>query len=148
MTQDVKFYMQKEGEDKISLEDYFPGLLYSKCDGLLDIGKRLNVYKESYHDSDELRVWQGDPPTREATKITFTFCFVGENKLATYHDFYEYVANGKIYYYDTQRMKEALLVLDAAIKPSDEMWYGSIPYIKASFEFQNLWGACKDKTIE
>lgn len=145
MTRDVKFYMQKEGEGAIDLEAYFPGLRYQKCVGLNDKGKRMNIYTEEYSDSDMLRVWQGEEVTRKATTITFTFFFLGDTRHEAFNNFYNYIKNGKITYWDTARNKEALLVLADEVKISEENWKGSTQYFSVSFKFQNLWGECKDK---
>ena len=146
MTQKYKFYIRKDGDNvEKDLEVDFEGLRYVKCEGLLDKGKRKNIYTESYSDSDELRVWQGDEVTREATDITFTFVFMGDNRQAVYEDFYNYVKNGKLTYYDTARNKEALMVLIEAYKPKEDNWKGSTPYIQADFKFKNLRGECKNK---
>lgn len=150
-----KFYMQKVDANGTliantlkDLEKDFNGLKYSQCEGLLNKGKRKNVYTEEYADSDTLRVWQDSDVTREATTITFTFCFVGTTRKSVYQSFYEYVKNGIISYYDTARLKEARLILVDALEPSDDIFVGSTPYIKANFKFQNLWGECKDKVLE
>lgn len=141
----VKFYMQKDGEDTIKdLEVDFVGLKYSKCTGLLAKGKIKNKYTETYAESDELRMNEGDDVAREATNITFTFFFVGDKRIEIYDAFYNYVKNGKIKYHDTQRKKQAFLSLMGAVEPSEDIWVGSTPYIKADFKFQNLWGECKD----
>lgn len=141
----VKFYMQKDGEDTIKdLEVDFVGLKYSKCTGLLSKGKIKNKYTETYAESDELRINESDVITREATNITFTFFFVGVERIKTYDAFYNYVKSGKIKYHDTQRKKQALLSLMEAVEPSEDIWVGSTPYIKADFKFNNLWGECKD----
>ena len=128
----------------VDLEATFDGLKYCKCEGLNNEGKRKNVYVEKYGDSDRLRVWQGDTVVREATVITFTFWFVGDNRQKVYEDFYKYVSNGKISYWDDARKKQALLVLIEALEPSEDQFVGSTPYIKADFKFQNLWGECID----
>lgn len=149
MTGDVQYLFWKEGEETegVDIETRFEGLLYSKCEGLLTKGKRKDIYEEKYADDDKLRVWQGEKVTREATTITFTFFFVGENRLHTYQNFYDYVKNGKLYYYDTKRLKKAYMVLKEALDPQEDVYKGSTPYIKADFKFQNLWGECKDVTL-
>lgn len=152
--EDVKFYMQKVDADGVligdtfkDLEVDFDGMRYSRCVGLMNKGRRKNIHTETYADSDTLRVWQGEEVTREATIITFTFGFAGLNRHSIYEDFYNYVKNGIIAYYDTARMKEARLVLIDALEPSDDLFIGSTPYIKADFKFQNIWGECKDKIL-
>lgn len=151
---DVKFYMQKVDANGALISDTlkdlerdFEGLKYSRCEGLMNKGKRKNIYTEQFSDSDTLRVWQGDNVTRDATTITFTFVFAGNDRKSVYESFYEYVKNGIISYYDTARMKEARLVLIDALEPSDDIYKGSTPYIKAEFKFQNLWGECRNKTL-
>lgn len=143
MNQEYKFYMSKEGESVRDLEKDFEGMRYVKCTGLLDKGKRKNIYTESYSDSDTLRVWQGEEVTREATEVVFTFVFIGDSRQSVYKDFYNYVKNGKITYYDTARNAESLLVLIDAIKIKDDTWKGSTKYIEVDFKFKNLWGECK-----
>lgn len=149
MTNIVKHYMWKEGETSFTpggqdIESRFEGLKYSQCDGLLDKGKRKNIHTESYADSDKLRVWQDDVVTREATDITFTFFFTGDNRLAVYNDFCEYISNGKIYYWDNIRKKRPCMVLVEAIKPKDDVYKGSVPYIAGDFKFKNIYGECED----
>lgn len=147
MAEIIKHYMQKDGESAKDLEIDFEGLKYSKCTGLLDKGKRKNVHIENYADSDTLRVWQGDTVTREATNITFTFFFVGDNRQGTFDMFYNYIKNGRITYWDTKRKKKALLILVDKTEPKEDVYKGSIPYISIDFKFQNLWGECKDVTL-
>lgn len=145
MSKEIKFYMQKEGEDAIDLEAYFVGMRYQKCVGLNDKGARKNIYTEEYSDSDKLRVWQGEDVTRKATNITFTFYFLGDNRHKAYEGFYNYVKNGQIKYWDTARNKEALLVYSSETKVSNEDWKTSPKYFAVAFKFQNLYGECKDR---
>lgn len=147
-----KFYMQKQPIDGVEqklydLEEDFVGLKYSKCVGLDLLGKPKNKYTETYSDANEVRYWEGYPLTREATNITFTFFFIGDKRKETFDKFCSYVSNGKITYYDTARKKEVLLVMMDEVKPSEDMYKGSKPYIQADFKFLNLWGAAKDKEI-
>jgi hypothetical protein len=141
-------YIQKEGEEKVNLETSkeLGRIIYLKCEGLDTKGKRTNVYIEKSADSDVLRVWfDKEKVTREATKITLTLAFIGdrEERESTFDALYEYIKNGKFYYWDTARHKKAYLILAEEYKPSEEMWYGSQPYITASIPLQNLWGECK-----
>lgn len=153
MSNTVKHYMWKDGETQNSptgtddLETRFNGLKYSKCDGLNSKGKRKDVHIEKYADSPELRVWLGSTPIREATDITFTFFFIGDSRQSVYDSFAEYVGNGKIHYWDTVRKKEALMVLVDPVKPKEDVYKGSMPYLLAEFKFQNLWGECPTKDI-
>lgn len=144
------FYMKNPKSDVytnqvIDIEAAFSGLKYCRCEGLLKKGKQKNVYTENYADADGLRVWQGESVVREATTITFTFWFVGDMRHATYEEFCKYVSKGKISYWDDARKKEALIVLIDALEPSEDQFIGSVPYIKADFKFQNIWGECKDR---
>lgn len=150
MVDTIKHYMWKEGDTEFSptgvkdLEARFPGLKYSSCAGLNDKGKRTNIHTESYADSDELRVWQGDTVIREATNITLELYFIGENRQKAYDDFYEYISNGKVYYWDNVRKKQAYMVLNDALKVKEDVYKGSTPYMRVDFKFQNIWGACKN----
>ena len=147
MADNIKFYMQKDGEGAISIEDHFQGVKYSKCTGLYDKGARTNMFIEQYADSDEIRVWQDENVAREATDITITIYFVGDSRHLSYEAFYEYIKNGKIRFWDTERMKEAYLVFDGKLSVKEDVYKGSIPYKLADFKFKNIWGECKDKTI-
>lgn len=149
MAENIKVYMQKDDEDVVyDLEDTFLGLKYAKCTGLLTYGKVKNVYTESFADSPELRVWQGENVVREATTITLTLYFIGENRQESYHEFYNYVCFGKHYYWDTARKLKAYLVLIDAVTVKEDTYKGSTPYIAVDFKFQNLWGFCHEVEIE
>lgn len=151
---EFKFYIQREGEDAISIEDGFSriapdgkphcGILYSKCTGLFDKGKRLDVHTETYADSKEMRVWLGDEIVREPTKITLSLYFVGYFRKDVFNTFMNVVENSKLYYWDTARRKKAYMVLIEAIPVKEEVYKGSTPYMLFEFKFQNLWGECKD----
>lgn len=113
---------------------------YVKFEGLLDKGKRKNIYAESYADSDRLRIHQGAGVAREATTIELTLAFTGATRQASYKAFYDYVKSGIIQYSDTARGKYAFVTLIDAVSPSDDEWKGSEPYILCKFKFQNLYG--------
>lgn len=150
----IKHYMWKD-DDKSEfgpnsgndIETKYNGLKYSACTGLNDKGKRTNIYIEKSAISDTLRVWQGTEVVREATTIVFTLYFTGAHRQNIYDDFCDYVSNGKIHYWDTKRKKEAYLVLVDQIKPKEDTYKGSVPYILAEFKFQNLFGECKTRDI-
>lgn len=146
--EDIKFYLKKEGVDEeyLDLESTFQGMKYLQCKGLEDKGKPKNKYTETYADSNELRVHEPTDVCLEATTITFTFLFVGEDRQSVYDSFYEHIKSGKFYYYDTKREKKAYITLMEAVKPSDDIYKGSTPYIKADFKFQNIWGKCEPIT--
>jgi hypothetical protein len=153
MTDTIKHYMWRDGDLKNSpkgsadLESRFIGLKYSKCNGLNSKGKRKDIYIEEYADSRELRVWQDKGVFREATSITFEFFFIGDNRQSVYDEFVRYISNGKIYYWDSKRKKEAFMVLVDAIDPKEDTYKGSVPYLLAEFKLQNLWGECPTKEI-
>lgn len=129
------------------LESHWPAIRYKQCKGLNDKGKKKSVYTESYADSDELRVWEGQTLAREATTIELTLYFMGDSKQASYDSFYDYVKQGVFYYADTVRKKLAKMMLTDAVKLDEEQFtQGSTSYYKAKFTFQNLWGECKDAT--
>lgn len=139
-------YIQKEGQEAKNLETAFGNIKYAKCVGLNTKGKPKNVYTESLAESDELRAWQGNEIAREATKITITLYFVGnaEERMEAFDALYNYIKNGKFYYWDNARHKKAYCILIDEYKPSDEKWYGSTPYISADIPLQCLWGECKN----
>lgn len=113
---------------------------YVKFEGLLDKGRRKDIYTEAYADSDRLRVHQGSGIAREATTMELTLAFTGSTRKDSYKAFYDYVKNGIIQYNDTARGKYAFMVLMDAVAPSDDEWKGSEPYILCKFKFQNLYG--------
>lgn len=146
---DVKFYMKRDevDSDYIDLESYFDGMKYSKCEGLEDFGKIKNIYTETYSDSDTLRVHIPTNITREATTITFTFAFIGDNRQDLYHRFVKHITGHKIRYYDTARMQQAYIVLLNEVKTKEDVYKGK-GYILVDFTFQNLWGECKNLNNE
>lgn len=128
------------------LELHWRGLLYQKCEGLNDKGKKTSAYTEEYADSDNLRHWESETLAREASEIMLTLFFVGNNKQALYDSFYDYIKQGHFYYVDDQRNKLAYVTLMDAIKLSEEKFVGGTTYYKAEIKFQNLWGECHDGT--
>lgn len=148
-----KFYMQevtKENDEYIEventqkdLENDFVGLKYAKCEGIDKMGKP-RIYTESYADSDRLRAYVPNELTNDATNITFTFYFVGNQRRETYYNFIEYVRQGIHAYWDNVRNRKFYFVVASEIKPASEMWYGSSPYLELNLQVQNLNG----KTFE
>lgn len=141
-------YIQSDSDNqKRNLETHFGSILYSKCDGLNAKGKRKNVYTESFSENDTLKVWQGDVVTRETTKITLTLYFLDNGQTTrqeAFDNLYNYIKNGKFYYWDTARHKKVYCILQDEYKPSEERWHGGTPYIAATITLQNLWGEGKD----
>ena len=139
-------YIQKEGQKIENLETAFGNIKYVKCVGLNTKGKPKNVYTESSAESDELRAWQGKEIAREATKITLTLYFLDNDKttrMVAFDNLYKYICMGKFYYWDTARNRKAYCILADEYKPSEELWFGSTPYIAADIPLQCLWGECK-----
>ena len=141
--EDIKFYLSSNGSEWTDIEATYSGMRYLKCTGLEDKGKPKNKYQETFADSDELRVYEPANVMLEATDITFTFIFAGDSRQSVYERFYNDVKKGKFYYYDTMRYKKAYITLFEHVKPSDDIYKGSTPYIQADFKFKNLWGECK-----
>ena len=141
MAEKVKFYISESDSNwGTDIETEFSGMHYLSCKGLEDKGKVKNKYQESYADHDELRVYEPSTVNLEATDIVFTCVFSGEKRQQAYDSFYNKIKSGKWYYYDTLRYKKAYITLFEAVKPSDDIYKGSEPYIKAEFKFKNLWG--------
>lgn len=140
----VKFYIKRESDANYTdLESYFNGMKYSQCIGLEDLGKPKNIYTETYADADSLRVHIPKEVKRDATYITFTFVFFGENRKSTYDRFNEFIKGQKLYYYDTARYKQSYMVLINKTEPKEDVYKGSIPYMSVDYKFQNIWGHCK-----
>lgn len=129
-----------ESQPIMDLETDFPGLKYKEASGLLKKGKPKNIYTEEYADSDELRYYFPDEVCREATEITLSFVFVGENRNKAFEDFYNYVKAGPVYYWDTVRKRRAELLLAEEVEPGDDLYKGSSPYIDVDFKFTNIKG--------
>lgn len=159
----ICFYLRKATEDgkfakgstDIDLERAYEGLTYVSADGLLDFGKPKNIYQEQYADSGRLRVWHPSDNkeivngvldsspievTHDATKVKFTFAIIGENRQSIYDKFYEDITRGFWYYWDNKRKKYLHFFFDDEYKPSEDLWYGSTPWIKLEIEVQNIWG--------
>lgn len=148
-TQTYRFYMQKVtlgagGEyiktgTKFDLEANFSGLKYVKCEGLEDIGE-ARIYTETYADSDRTRVYIPTELTNEPTTVKLTLIFVGDNRRSSFNSFNEYIRNGVHAYWDTARNKELIFFVKEAIKPSEDMYKGSTPYIQCTYTLTNVFG--------
>lgn len=135
-----------DGAVEIDLEEHFSGLTYMKAEGLNKLGKP-RVYTEKFADSDMLRVYKPDDTTREATTVTLSFAFVGDNRYQTYHNFVEYISTGVKRYRDTARNKYLYFFVNAEIKPAKEMWYGGTPYLTVDIPVQSIFGKTFDEPI-
>ena len=148
-----KFYMQQvtKRDDawelvpntRKDLEVDFSALRYSKAEGINNIGKP-RVYTETYADSDRLRVYVPEVVTNEATKVTFTFYFFGDNRQTIFDEFNEYIRNGVHRYWDTARNKYFDFILADEVNISGEKWYGATPYFEVKYAVQNLNGRTFD----
>jgi hypothetical protein len=147
-----KFYMQGcdkygnvLGEDtRRNLEEDFEGMRYSKAEGLDKVGKPKNVYTESYSDSDRLRTYVPDELVNEATTVTFTFYFIGDDRRSVYDSFIGYVRNGYHVYVDDARKKYLYFMVNSAMDVAEEKWYGGNPYLKLDLTVQNIFGRTFD----
>ncbi len=147
MSEAYHIYMKKESDvNYIDVESQYPGLLYGKCTGLNDKGKRKNIYFESYPEEKGSRVHIGSQVNREPTDINLTLLFHGTvaQRQAAYEGFCTFVENDKILFYDSVRLRKVLLVLNEPVKPSSEVFLGSDPYTEVTFKFKNLWGESKN----
>ena len=54
--------------------------------------------------------------------------------------FNEYVRNGFHKYWDTARKKAFVFCIEDEISVSNELWYGSTPYIKCDYKLKNVSG--------
>lgn len=131
-------YVKVEGTIK-DLETDFGGLKYMKCEGLEDIGE-ARIYTETYADSDRARVYIPTELTNEPTTVKLTLIFVGDNRRSSFNSFNEYIRNGFHAYWDTARNKELIFYVKDQIKPSDDIYKGSTPYIQCTYTLTNVFG--------
>lgn len=147
-----KFYMSRfidgSWETDISLEDYFDGMRYSRCEGLSSKGKIKNIYTESYAEHDGVRLFIPENPRRESTDVVFTFLFTGDSRRDVYDSFVEWLSGYRVRYWDTCRNRELEFILIEAIEPDQDMLYGSIPYISAEFKCKNIKGSTTKRNVE
>lgn len=121
------------------LEADFSGLKYLKCEGLEDVGE-ARIYTENYADSDRTRVYIPDELTNEPTTVKLTLIFVGDNRRNAFNTFNEYIRNGIHAYWDTARNKELIFYIKDGIKPSDDIYKGSTPYMQCTYTLTNVYG--------
>lgn len=129
------------------LEDYFKGLRYQEAKGLNLTGKP-KLYTETYADADKVRVYIPEKVTYEPTTITFRFVFFGEDRYKTYDEFVAWVSGKRMVYRDTARNKYAYFYVADSIQPAEEMWYGSIPYLRLELKVTNVYGCTFDEPKE
>jgi hypothetical protein len=134
----------KANDTVYDLEEHFEGLLYSKCTGLYDKGKRKDIYVEKFVEEEKEKVWFGSEVKHEPTKLKMSLYFTGENRHKVYDDFYNTIKNGVCEYWDTKRLKKAFFYLENAYAPNTDSYNGSTPYIECNFELNNMYGQCFD----
>ena len=150
-----KFYIQKCSKDGVlmpgtlkDLEKDFECLKYSKLDGITSYGAAKNIYTEKYSDSNTLRTYVPNNVTRVAIPLTLKLYFIGEQSIRqkSFDDFVSFISNnGYNMYWDNARNKKIILMPPTdEIKPSEEKWYGSNPYIEVSIKFQAITGFAKN----
>lgn len=146
-----KFYISRYNEEskswdqEVELTEHFQGLIYCKCEGLSSKGKVKNIYKESYAESEELRVYLPKNPVRESTEIKLTVVFSKENRRDIFDSFVDYITGYRLKYWDTTRNREVEMIQEEKIEVDEDIIYGSSPYIAVEFLFTNLRGYTKKK---
>ena len=115
MSHEYKFYIQRVEFDAnsgsyipidsttIDLENHYAGLKYSKLTGTNDKGKTKNIYTEKYADGDRLRVYIPELAQYEATTMTLTLYFFGEDRQQVFNEFANEIKTGIHRYWDTAR---------------------------------------------
>lgn len=134
-------YYQISNTEK-SLEDYYQGLRYSKLIGIDTIGKAKNIYTETYADSDKVRVYVPELVQYEATTLTLTLYFFGENRATVYEEFANEIRTGIHRYWDTARNHYFDFYVDDELSVSDENWYDGKPHFKVDVKMKNVYGRC------
>ena len=146
MSETINFYMQRvdiPDQPVMDLEKDFDGLRYTKAKGIDTIGES-RVYEETFAETDEVNVFIPSEPVNKATKIEFTFFFLGENRRSVRDQFDEYIRHGIHKYWDTKRKKEIRFYVKDKIEPSEEKWYGDKPYIEVTYKVNNINGKAKN----
>lgn len=155
MSHEYKFYIQRVEFDAnsgsyisinsttIDLESHYAGLKYSKLTGTNDKGKTKNIYTEKYADGDRLRVYVPELAQYEATTMTLTLYFFGEDRQQVFNEFANEIKTGIHRYWDTARHQYFDFFVDDELKTSDESWYSGQPYFKVDVKMKNLYGECR-----
>ena len=142
-----KFYIQQCDKNGVlidgtlkDLEVDFDGLKYSKCEGIETLGSIKNIYEETYADSSKVRTYMPSKVEREATTVTLTLYFFGNNRYDTRNKFNEFISGKFLKYWDTARNRWFMFYHKEEIQVSESMWYASTPYIKCEYKLQNVYG--------
>lgn len=136
---DSNSYVALSGASPTDIEDKFKGLKYSKCEGLEDVGE-ANLYTEEYADSDRLRVYIPSDLTHKATEIKLTLFFVGDERRNAYNAFNDWIMGKTLAYWDTARNKKLIFFVKNPVKPSNDKFKGSTPYIEVTYTLSNVYG--------
>ena len=162
-----KFYMQRmkwnyDNEDSsvvvdndsrpVDIELNYDAI-YCECKGINNVGKAKNTYTESYANSKTLRVYIPKKIFREETEVDLTLYFTGDNRQDNLERFIKDISGGtnsinKDYgtptrYYDLVRRKGFDFVYIDATTVDEDVWFGSLPYIKVTFKLKNIYGEAK-----
>lgn len=147
MSSQFSFYMikcNKNGDvdysTKKNIVQAFPGLTYSKCEGLNTIGAAKNIYEEKYADADGVRVYIPNVIYNEATTVKLTLFFVGADRHAVRDDFNDYIRHGYTKYWDNARKRVFQFYVSKELPVGEEKWYGSTPYLKCEYILNNING--------
>lgn len=140
---DKCFYMKRydlPNQTPKNLEIDFQGLKYLSCKGLSDVGKPKNIVVEEFADNAENKIYIPENIYHEPTDFVLSLVFTGAMRRKAYDDFCTYIKNGKFYYWDTVRKRKVSIVLLSPIRPTDDIFKGSSPFIKVDFTFTNILG--------
>lgn len=117
---------------------------YSKIEGIEAVGVPKNTYSESFADSDRLRVYAPKDVKHKETTVTITLYFLGKDKFKILDSFNAYIKSGFHRYWDTARNKWFAFYVKDELKPAEQMWYGTTPYLKMDYKLVNIFGRTFD----
>lgn len=117
---------------------------YCKIDGIEAIGSPKNTYSESYADADRLRVYAPKEVMHKETTVTLTLYFLGEDRFKVLDSFNEYIKSGLHRYWDSARNKWFAFYVKDELKPAEQVWFGSTPYLKMDYKLVNIFGRTFD----
>ena len=119
----TKYYIQEiQGKfpKKIDLEATYKGVFVKDVVGLLNKGKRKDVYTETFADKKGVKRVTGTTPLFEPTKVKLVLVILEDNFIETYTSLLEYLFLQKSFYlHDTLRNKKVELYVESAISPND-----------------------------
>ena len=125
--------------------------VYGECKGIDNVGKAKNVYTETYADGNFTRAYLPKKVLRDATNVTLTLYFIGEDRQRNLKRFIDDISGGslaresRLYgnlyrYYDKIRKRGFDFLYIENTEVQEDNWKGSLPYIKASFKLLNIYG--------